>query len=366
LAFFASAFAVSVSLIAAVVPAINLPGHAGGEQPLFPAPPGYLLPWAGGELHDVTQGEETTFTHNGPAAYAFDFNLNYETVVAARSGKVVMVRQDSNSGGCSPAYQNAANYVVIDHGDGTSALYLHLAQNSVTVGPGETVAQGDPIALSGETGVTCSEQDGGPGPHLHFQVEETVDNKYFTQSLPVAFDDIADGDGVPRDGRTYVSANYGRGRPQKIALTPHHVPRVFNPTARPANPMLIEAEHLPDPLAPGGSETPAETATPTPLPLIEHQGTLTPEPEDTPEPTETPVDTPVPPSADTATPAPPSPAVPLSTQVPTTVPPTATPPPTDTPIPPPDTPTPVPPTDTPTDTPTPVPPTETPADTPVP
>ena len=39
------------------------------DGPQFPAPAGYLLPWAGGEIHAVNQGEETSFTHNGLAAH---------------------------------------------------------------------------------------------------------------------------------------------------------------------------------------------------------------------------------------------------------------------------------------------------------
>ena len=149
MAFFASAFVAGVTVIAAIVPAINIPGHAGAPPPAFPAPPGYLLPWVGGEIHTVSQGEETSFTHNGTAAYAFDFDLVYDTVVAARSGKVTMVYDGSNTGGCSRFYSSSANYVVIDHGDGTSGLYLHLAYDSATVTVGQIVQQGEAIASVG-------------------------------------------------------------------------------------------------------------------------------------------------------------------------------------------------------------------------
>ena len=121
------------------------------DGPQFPAPAGYLLPWAGGEIHAVNQGEETSFTHNGLAAYAFDFDLDYDTVVAARGGRVQFVRDESNAGGCSAVYASASNYVVIDHGDGTSSLYLHLAYDSALVAVGQIVERGEPIAVSGET-----------------------------------------------------------------------------------------------------------------------------------------------------------------------------------------------------------------------
>ena len=322
----ASFVAITVSVVAAVVPALELPGHVGADKPPFPAPPGYVLPWPGGELHSVTQGEETSLTHNGAAAYAFDFDLTYDTVVAARAGKVTMVRQDSNVGGCSASFSGSANYVLVDHGDGTSALYLHLAQNSVVVHVGDVVDRGEALAISGETGLTCADNDSGPGPHLHFQVERTEEGRYFTQSLPIAFDDISKNDGVPSEGETYMSGNYGRGKPQKIKLTPHRVEREFNPVARPANPALFEADPLPAPTAtPPPADTqqapaaspdhPDEAAPPTPdVPTLTAEASRTPRPTRTP--VITPSDTPEPPPSDTpipaATPAPKT-AVPSNT-----------------------------------------------------
>ncbi|MEX2225555.1 MAG: M23 family metallopeptidase [Dehalococcoidia bacterium] len=316
-----SAVAVAVTFVAAIAPPIHIPGQQKGEEGRFPAAPGYLLPWAGGEIHSVTQGEETTFTHNGSTAYAFDFDLSYDTIVAARSGKVLMVREDSNSGGCSPIFSTAANYVVIDHGDGTSALYLHLAHNGAQVAAGDIVDQGDPIAVSGETGLTCADDEGGgPGPHLHFQVQRTEEQRPLTQSLPVAFDDIDTNSGVPQDGRSYASGNYGKGQPQKIELTPWRVPRVFNPIARPADPTLVEVPALPTP-------TPTAPRPEAQLAGATTTGTATP----TEPPTRTPVpdDTWTPAPDDTHTPVPPTPLPP--TAVPPTE--TATPPPVDTPTP---------------------------------
>jgi murein DD-endopeptidase MepM/ murein hydrolase activator NlpD len=317
LPFLASFVAISVSVIAAILPAIAIPGHPGTTGPAFPAPPGYVLPWSGGELHAVTQGEETSLTHNGTAAYAFDFDLAYETVTAARGGKVAMTRQDSNMGGCNPLFSQAANYVVIDHGDGTSGLYLHLAEDSITVHAGDVVEQGQPLAISGETGLTCSDIGNNPGPHLHFQVERTEAGHYITQSLPVAFDDIPRNDGVPVEGQTYVSGNYGRGNPQKIKLTPRRVARSFNPVAVPADPALIEALPLPEPTTDAGV-APWPTATPEP------EGWLvdgSPEPTNTPRPTPTRTPTATPTPLPTSTPSPtntPSPE-PTATPVPPTV-----------------------------------------------
>ena len=42
-------------------------------------------------------------------------------VTAARGGKVIAVRQESNIGGWGAKFADDANFVVIDQGDGTSA-----------------------------------------------------------------------------------------------------------------------------------------------------------------------------------------------------------------------------------------------------
>ncbi len=342
MSFLVSAIAASVTIVAAILPPLGIPGLGStraGEPP-FPAPPGYVLPWAGGEIHTVTQGEETTLTHNGSAAYAFDFDLTTDTVAAARGGRVTLIRMDSNVGGCSSAFSGSANYIVIDHGDGSSGLYLHLAQNGVFVKPGEMVWQGQIIGTSGETGLTCSDHYAGPGPHLHFQVERTEPGHYFTQSMPIAFDDIAGNDGVPQPEHSYVSGNYGHGKLQKVKLTPHHDFRPFAPIARPADPTLIEGEHIEVPPIIGAPEPP----TPEPAPTdASPTASDTPEPTNTPRPTRTPTltpsATPTPPPISTSTPLPTDTAVPSSTDTP--------PVPTDTPVPP-TPPPPPPPTDSPT------------------
>lgn len=61
------------------------------------------------------------------------------------------------------------NYVVIYHGDGTSSLYAHMKNNSLTVKVGDEVKRGQTIGQVGSTGDST-------GNHLHFSV--IVNGKY--------------------------------------------------------------------------------------------------------------------------------------------------------------------------------------------
>ena len=91
-------------------------------------------------------------SHNGTETFAWDFDLDQGHFVhAVVGGTVTMVREDRTVGGCSSDFGNAANYVVIDHGDGTGGLYLHFAPGSSPLSVGETVRAGDMIGRVGLT-----------------------------------------------------------------------------------------------------------------------------------------------------------------------------------------------------------------------
>lgn len=170
------------------------PVHAQAATP-------YLLPWQPGNYYELIQGNNSVADHQGIEAYAFDFPMSPGTLIlAARAGTVSMVRENSNTGGYNIAYANDANYVVINQGDGTQALYLHLMYHGALVRVGQQVLQGQPVALSGDTGWTS-------GPHLHFVVEQYSATDHLTQSLPISFADVNDWGGVPQPGRWYTSQN---------------------------------------------------------------------------------------------------------------------------------------------------------------
>lgn len=74
-------------------------------------------------------------------------------IAAAASGVVIHAGWISGYG----------NTVIIDHGGGITTLYGH--NESLLVGVGESVAQGQTIAMCGSTGNST-------GPHCHFEVRE--------------------------------------------------------------------------------------------------------------------------------------------------------------------------------------------------
>jgi murein DD-endopeptidase MepM/ murein hydrolase activator NlpD len=89
-----------------------------------------------------------------------------ESIKATAPGKVI-------SAGWAGGY---GNMVEIDHGDGISTRYGHMAE--VTVQAGDTVKAGEQVGLAGSTGRST-------GTHLHYEVRENgrpVDPMYFVNA----------------------------------------------------------------------------------------------------------------------------------------------------------------------------------------
>lgn len=91
-----------------------------------------------------------------------DKGIMGQKIVAAADGKVAFVNRSFVPG------RGYGIYVIIDHGGGVSTLYGHTSK--VLVEYGQTVKRGQEIAKVGSTGWST-------GPHLHFEVRETVNGK---------------------------------------------------------------------------------------------------------------------------------------------------------------------------------------------
>jgi MYXO-CTERM domain-containing protein len=164
------------------------PDVAGATPPLH-------TPWPCDVSYPITQGHNGG-SHTDNGAWAWDIGIPVGGEVSAPADGVVrLVKMDSTVGGCSSAYGNDANYVIVDFGDGTEALFLHLEPNSSPFVPGDVVSQGDVVGRVGLTGWVC-------GAHLHFQIQETCAS-WWCPSIPSTFVDYGD----PQVGADLVSNN---------------------------------------------------------------------------------------------------------------------------------------------------------------
>lgn len=115
-------------------------------------PPTYIKPISGGRLSSGF-GRRKSPT-KGASSYhkGVDWATPVGTAVMASSAGTV----------AKAGWGSGYGYVVyINHADGRQTRYGHLSKVLVT--PGQTVSQGQKIALSGNTGVST-------GPHIHFEI----------------------------------------------------------------------------------------------------------------------------------------------------------------------------------------------------
>ncbi len=136
----------------------------------------YILPYTPNSAFVVGQGNCTNGSHaiNTDQAYAYDIDMPIGTnVVASKAGIVTVVVEHFHENNRTAGQ---ANYLIIEHNDGTISGYYHLTKNGIFVELGDGVYQGDIIAQSGNTGDSSE-------PHLHFEVALCED----CETLPVNF-----------------------------------------------------------------------------------------------------------------------------------------------------------------------------------
>ena len=120
----------------------------------------YDLPFEKGNNYLLYQGYNGNFSHQNENS--LDFELpERSNVIAARSGIVIDIVQSNVESCPNKSCNQYNNYINILHNDGTIANYSHLKYKGAKVNLGDSVLQGNIIALSGNTGFTT-------GPHLHF------------------------------------------------------------------------------------------------------------------------------------------------------------------------------------------------------
>ncbi len=147
-------------------------------RPVTVKPFTYTNPFSDYADWQISQGFNGTISHNTPAdTFAVDFALLMGTPVRAARAGIVMEAIDRfpDKGSARISDLDNANRVRILHEDGSMSVYGHLMQDSITVTPGQWVAQGLVIGQSGNSGYSH-------GPHLHFAVQ--INTGLQLQSIP--------------------------------------------------------------------------------------------------------------------------------------------------------------------------------------
>lgn len=115
-------------------------------------PPTYIKPLSGGRLSSYF-GQRSSPTRGASSNHkGVDWSTPVGTAVMASSGGTVV----------KAGWARGYGYVIyINHPDGRQTRYAHLSR--VLVSSGQSVSQGEKIALSGNTGIST-------GPHVHFEM----------------------------------------------------------------------------------------------------------------------------------------------------------------------------------------------------
>jgi hypothetical protein len=119
-------------------------------------------------IQDYDCGTMTYDGHKGTDISTWPYNFykmdnNLVEVIAAAAG-IILDKHDGEFDRNCAATGVSANYVIITHADGSTALYWHMKNGSITTkSVGDAVAAGEYLGVAGSSGSSS-------GPHLHFEV----------------------------------------------------------------------------------------------------------------------------------------------------------------------------------------------------
>ncbi len=119
-------------------------------------------------IKDWNCGSVTYDGHQGTdiCTYPYPFDKmdnNQVEIIAAASGTIIN-RVDGNFDKNCDWSNGNANYITIQHADGSVAMYWHMKMNSLTTKQiGQTVVAGEYLGIVGSSGASSA-------PHLHFEV----------------------------------------------------------------------------------------------------------------------------------------------------------------------------------------------------
>ncbi|HAQ05208.1 TPA: hypothetical protein DCP13_00120 [Candidatus Azambacteria bacterium] len=169
------------------------------------APLSLRLPFGDGESWHVSQGNNSSPTHNGNEAYAWDFNKDGtscnedkgEPVFAPASGKITSAGWYSNAWG---------NIIIINYGNGYYGRIAHVLNDQafpIKVKVGQYVFAGELIGYNGDTGTSA-----GGCAHIHYQTENASGVSLDPIANNIKFiDPGVPSNGVPVEGGQYISLN---------------------------------------------------------------------------------------------------------------------------------------------------------------
>lgn len=123
-------------------------------------------------------------SHQGEGKKLEDYEVFGEEVLSPGDGTIVQVIDGSFDvlPGEKDRSVGVGNAIIIDHNNGEWSMLCHFKHNSIKVGVGDKIKQGDLLGLCGNSGNTSE-------PHVHFSFQDGS-LMHTAQALPATFTEI--------------------------------------------------------------------------------------------------------------------------------------------------------------------------------